>query len=456
MSAGTVLIVEDDMDMAYMLKEKLLSMDMDVAMAGTLKDASRLLEQLEVEVVLLDHRLPDGVGLDFIPKVLRSYPSMPVIMMTAYGVPSLGAQAISSGAFDYFTKPFSLNEMQVVLKRAISRRRLISEGYEVFPKPEASDMLIGSSAAMSRVRQAILKIKDLNVTVLLEGETGTGKDLAAMMIHQYGRRSNAPFVKVNCASVPESLFESEFFGYVKGAFTGAVCDRDGYFQQAHGGTLFLDEIGELPVAMQAKLLQVVQEKAVRKVGCGKIEPLDIRIIAATNVPLESAVAKGRFRKDLYYRINIVRIVMPPLRERKEDIDALVAHFQRRINVEIGVPVRPLDSEMMDRLKTYSWPGNVRELEHFITRWMVMGYEGIEKEDAADIMIYGMDSYDNFEGERSASLLEELKDVERRSIVEALKRCGGVQARAAKELGITERSLWYRIKKLNIKIDEPSG
>jgi two-component system NtrC family response regulator len=455
MSSGAVLIVEDDRDMAYTLKEKLLSMDMEVSVAGTIADASRLIGQVAVDAVLLDHRLPDGAGLDFIPTVLGMDPSMPVIMMTAYSLPSLGAQAISRGAFDYFTKPFPLSEMQVVLNRAISRRRLMLSGHDATSNHDAADMFIGSSVAMARVRQAISKVKDLNITVLIDGETGTGKDMAARMIHQCGRRSSAPFVKVNCASVPESLFESEFFGYMKGAFTGAVSDRDGYFQQAHGGTLFLDEIGELPVAMQGKLLQAVQERAVRRVGGRKIEPVDVRIIAATNISLESAVARGLFRKDLYYRINIVRIVMPPLRERKDDIDALAIHFQRRINAETGVQARLLDNDMLERLKAYNWPGNVRELEHFITRWMVMGHEDMVTEGDADIL-YGMELYDDFKGDSPASLLEELKEVERRSIVAALRRCGGVQAKAARELGLTERSLWYRIKKLKIRVNDPSS
>jgi two-component system response regulator PilR (NtrC family) len=386
--------------------------------------------------------LPDGEGLTLVKLIGERFPRLPVAVITAYGSMENAVQALKAGAFDYLSKPVSLDQLRLLVKSAIG---LPSQ--EAVRSPGAHELL-GESTAMMHVRGLIERVARSQAPVYIAGESGSGKELAARMIHELGSRVAAPFVPVNCGAIPESLMESEFFGYRKGAFTGAEADRDGFFQVANGGTLFLDEVADLPLAMQVKLLRAIQEKRVRKVGATVEEPLDVRIISATHQNLKAMVAEGRFRQDLFYRLNVIEIRMPPLRECCDDIPLLAGRILERLAGAAGRTPPTFTNEALHALKQYSFPGNVRELENVLERTLALtGSDSIDEADLnlapAPVEVEGVPGDE-------LPLQERLDQAEKQAIVAALEKTRFNQTAAARLLGVTFRSLRYRMERLGLK------
>jgi DNA-binding NtrC family response regulator len=450
-----ILITEDDEDLAFVIREALTRQGYEAEVAPT---AGALLDKLKsgsYDLILLDVRLPDMDGLDAIPRCRDLAPETPIIVMTAHGTRQIAMNAITRGAYDFFTKPLKMTEFQVVVARALDRRRL-QQQVKVLREGQAAggfEELIGKSESLKRVIDMAQRAAPTDLTVLIHGESGTGKELMARALHRLSARKDGPFIPVNCAAIPEGLLESELFGHERGAFTGAIRARPGRFELAHDGTLFLDEIGDMPVAMQAKILRVLQERQFERVGGTRSIGADVRVIAATHQDLEAMAAEGRFRSDLFYRLQGVRLVMPPLRERIDDLPLLVTHLLERAAQRLWRQPATVSTEALRSLWTYPWPGNIRELQHVLEGAMVLsdgvilpehlplavqrGAKTAAAGDAAPVV--------------TGSLDEALEEWERRAILDALQKAHGVQARAAKILGITERSLWYRVKKLKIQV-----
>jgi len=450
---GKILVVDDDPDMQFFLKKALEKLQIQSALTDSLASAQAALPTEVWDVILLDYKLPDGNGVEFIPTVKHSRPDAVIVVMTAFGSRELAMQAIKAGAYDYFTKPFKLEEMEVVIRRAMERSRLLREIQRLRSEREAEvrwERIIGNSAPMREVYRILKRIEDTDITVLITGESGTGKELIAEAIHIHSRRRDMPFVKLNCVAIPEGLLESELFGHEKGAFTGAIRRKEGKFELAHGGTIFLDEIGDMTPATQAKVLRVLQDKVIERVGGSAPKQVDVRIIAATNKDLSSAVKEGTFREDLFFRLNVMTIHLPPLRKRTEDIPLLVEHFIEAANRKHKRQVVGVTQDVMERFLSYSWPGNVREMENLIERLVVMSeYEWIDVDNLPEFLRL----QETHPKTDEKPLPEALEDIERALIIEALRKSAGVQARAAKRLGISERSLWHRVKKLEIDIDQ---
>jgi two-component system, NtrC family, response regulator AtoC len=450
-----ILITEDDEDLAFVIREALIRQGYEAEVAPT---AAALLDKLKVgsyDLILLDVRLPDMEGLDAIPRCRDLAPETPIIVMTAHATRQIAINAITRGAYDFFTKPLKMAEFQVVVSRALDRRRLqlqvkmLREGQSAGGFEE----LIGRSESLKRVIDMAQRAAPTDLTVLIHGESGTGKELMARAIHRLSSRKDGPFIPVNCAAIPEGLLESELFGHERGAFTGAIRARPGRFELARGGTLFLDEIGDMPVAMQAKILRVLQERQLERVGGTRSIEADVRVIAATHQDLEVMTAEGRFRSDLFYRLQGVRLVMPPLREHIDDLPLLVTHLLERAAQRLWRQPATVSTEALRCLWTYPWPGNIRELQHVLEGAMVLSDGVILPEHLPPAVQRGAKA--GARGDASTvvtgSLDEAIEEWERRAILDALQKAHGVQARAAKILGITERSLWYRIKKLKIHV-----
>ncbi|MGR8919745.1 MAG: sigma-54-dependent transcriptional regulator, partial [Gammaproteobacteria bacterium] len=366
MSAATgdyrALVVDDEPDIRELLAITLARMDIDCASAADIGEAEALLEREQFDLCLTDMRLPDGNGLDLVQHIARNYPAMPVAVITAHGNMESAISALKSGAFDFVSKPVDLNEL----------RRLVSQALSLRAAPTSSaSTLIGRSAAIERVRATVQKVARSQAPVYISGESGTGKELVARLIHDQGARAEAPFVPVNCGAIPDDLMESELFGHRKGSFTGAVADKPGLFQAAEGGTLFLDEVAELPLHMQVKLLRAIQEKRVRPIGAEAEIAVDCRILSATHKDLAALVEAGEFRQDLYYRINVIELSVPPLRERREDVDLLTDHFLALKAAEFGMDAPGIAEEARAELRGYSFPGNVRELENILERALTL-------------------------------------------------------------------------------------
>ena len=450
-----ILITEDDEDLAFVIREALTRQGYEAEVAPT---AGALLDKLKggsYDLILLDVRLPDMDGLDAIPRCRDLAPETPIIVMTAHGTRQIAMNAITRGAYDFFTKPLKMSEFQVVVARALDRRRL-QQQVKVLREGQSAggfEELIGKSEPLKRVIDMAQRAAPTDLTVLIDGESGTGKELMARAIHRLSTRKDGPFIPVNCAAIPEGLLESELFGHERGAFTGAIRARPGRFELAREGTLFLDEIGDMPVAMQAKILRVLQERQFERVGGTRSIGADVRVIAATHQDLEAMAAEGRFRSDLFYRLQGVRLVMPPLRERIDDLPLLVTHLLERAAQRLWRQPATVSTEALRSLWTYPWPGNIRELQHVLEGAMVLSDGVILPEHLPPAVQRG--------GKTAAagdtapvvtgSLDEALEEWERRAILDALQKAHGVQARAAKILGITERSLWYRVKKLKIQV-----
>ncbi len=446
MSSATILVVDDDERHGQTLGILIRSLGHHDIVVGDVAGANAVLAEREVDLVISDLRMPGGSGLDVLDTVRRTSIDTPVILVTAYGTVETAVQAMQNGAFDYIQKPFDTVEMELRIARALTLRRYRLENDYLRGEDSADaglDELIGVSAAIRRVFALVQQVAPSEASILITGETGTGKELVARAIHRRSARSESLLVPVNLAAVPADLLESELFGHVRGAFTGAIAERAGKFELAHGGTLFLDEIADFPLALQPKVLRVLQDGVVERVGGNQRREVDVRIISATNRDLGAAVASGAFRSDLYYRLRVIQIEMPPLRDRRDDIRYLVAHFLRKFGARRPNGIPKITEPALRLLEEYPWPGNVRELENVLERAVVLCRRDTVTADLLDLRAPERASQDDRPGLRLDDALDKL---EREIILRALDETKQVKARAARLLGISERSLWYKLRK----------
>ncbi len=438
------LIIDDEPDIRELLEITLGRMKLDTRSARNLKEARECLSREHYDLCLTDMRLPDGCGLELVQFIQQQYPQLPVAMITAYGSLDTAIGALKAGAFDFLTKPVDLGRLRELVNTALRLRN---------PNPNdltVDSRLLGVSPPMNVLRKQIGKLARSQAPVYISGESGSGKELVARLIHEQGPRHERPFVPVNCGAIPSELMESEFFGHKKGSFTGAMEDKPGLFQAADGGTLFLDEVADLPLPMQVKLLRAIQEKAVRSVGGAKEVVVDVRIRCATHKDLACEVAAGRFRQDLYYRLNVIELRVPPLRERREDIAQLSEVMLRRLAQDGGAPPARLHPDALAKLQSYRFPGNVRELENMLERAYTL-CEG-EEIKASDLRLSEAPGAPE-NGEASLAQIDNLEDhleeVERKLIMQALEETRWNRTAAAQRLGLSFRSMRYRLKKLGL-------
>jgi len=452
-----MLVVDDEADIRELLSMTLTRMGMIVDTAGTGFDAEQLLQKHRYDLCLTDMRLPDGDGLGLLEHVGRHYPSTPVAVITAYGSTENAVAALKAGAFDYVAKPVALNQLRSLVQSALK----LSPAHEQARNSSGSDTatisrypaLLGESQLMQQTRALIGKLARSQAPIHVRGESGSGKELAARLIHHNGPRRDGPFVPVNCGAIPESLMESEFFGYRKGAFTGADADRDGFFQAASAGTLFLDEVAELPISMQVKLLRAIQEKKVRKVGSTQEEAADVRIISATHQNLSECAEAGKFRQDLYYRLNVIEMRMPSLREIPEDIPRLAEAILTKLEGTTKERPPRFSPDALRALQAYPFPGNVRELENVLERALALTTG--EVIEVADLQLAQHTVL--ADGAAPMNLQDRLDRVEREAILDALEKTRYNRTAAAKLLGITFRALRYRMARLGLNEElEPKG
>jgi two-component system response regulator PilR (NtrC family) len=450
-----VLVVDDEPDIRELLELTLAKMGLGVDSAGSIAEARERLRATRYQLCLTDMRLPDGEGLELVRHIAGLTGDLPVAVITAYGSAENAVAALKAGAFDYVSKPVGLEQLRTLVKSALS----LPERNAATP---SSQRLLGESAPMQDVRQMIAKLARTQAPVHIAGESGSGKELAARQIHLLGARRERPFVPVNCGAIPENLMESEFFGYRKGAFTGAQEDRGGFFQAADGGTLFLDEVAELPLPMQVKLLRTIQEKRVRKVGATQEDPVDVRVISATHQDLAARVEAGSFRQDLYYRLNVIELKMPPLRECREDIEVIAAMILARLAAHSGAALARLSDAALQELRNYDFPGNIRELENILERATALsGSSEVAPEDLRLRLQAGDEAPAGARAGTRAGMLdaplpEYLDRIEREAILDALAKTGFNRTAAAKLLGVTFRTLRYRMQRLGIHEPEQDG
>ncbi len=467
----TALIVDDERDIRELLLLTLGRMGLRVDTAADIASARAHLAENDYDLCFTDMRLPDGSGQELIEFISKTRPETPVAMITAYGDVNAAVHALKAGAFDFVSKPVDLSVLRRLVQHAIQlgeQRRA-----EAASPLAGAGKLLGESPTMRELRATIGKVARSQAPVYISGESGVGKELVARLIHEQGPRSEGNFVPVNCGAIPADLMESEFFGHRKGSFTGAHADKEGLFQAAHGGTLFLDEVAELPLHMQVKLLRVIQEKTVRPIGANTEIPVDVRIRSATHKSLADLVAEGRFRHDLYYRINVIELVVPPLRERREDIPQLAEHILKRLGHQVGLAHVTLSPEALEKLRAYSFPGNVRELENILERAIALCDDG--RISATDLLLpraapgtppsgHGevapaplhpagaQSQHGTAYGTLAAggeALPDFIEQLERDAIMKALEDCRYNKTKAAAKLGITFRALRYKLKKLGI-------
>jgi DNA-binding NtrC family response regulator len=454
--SGHVLVVDDDEQIQAFLAEALGGQGYGVTTCCSAEDALDVLRAGRLDLVLLDVRLPGISGLVAIEAILKIDPHLPIIVMTGYGSRDGALEAVRRGAHDYFPKPFDLGELVVVIRRAVEKRALLDE-IDRRRSENASGVrgrMIGSSRPMSTVFHLIERAAPTDSAVLILGESGTGKELVAENIHEQSSRRDRPFIKLNCAAIPDTLLESELFGHEKGAFTGALMRKPGKFELADGGTLLLDEIGDMSLTTQSKILRVLQEREFERVGGTMTVRVDVRIIASTNKDLSRAVGDGRFRDDLYFRLNVVTISVPPLRDRREEIPDFAGHFLAEANARLGRAVKRVSPHAMAALVQYDWPGNVRELRNAIERAVVVTDGDVLTVGALPPPLHaGTPALHAADGDpvARAPLDERIAQLERAFVVDALTRAGGVQAAAARLLGVTERSVWHLVKKHRIEV-----
>lgn len=440
-----VLVVDDEADIRELLALTLQRMGLEVDTAASTFEAEQYLHKHYYNLCLTDMRLPDGDGLGFLEYVTKNYPGKPVAVITAYGSAENAVAALKAGAFDYLSKPVSLTQLRALVNSALKLPGVNQARKLEDASPDGQPMLLGNSPPMQQTRLMIEKLSRSQAPVHVTGESGSGKEMAARLIHLNGPRSEAPFVAVNCGAIPENLMESEFFGYRKGAFTGADQDREGYFQAASGGTLFLDEVADLPLPMQVKLLRAIQEKVVRRVGTTQEETVDVRIISATHQDLGECVENGKFRQDLYYRLNVIMLKMPALREISEDIPLLATEILKKVVCLNTMPPR-LSLPAMRLLQAYDFPGNVRELENILERALALSAGDEISKDELQLSARQPKDAARL---KSLPLQEYLDEVEKEAIMCALEKTRYNKTAAAKLLGISFRALRYRLERLGI-------
>lgn len=454
---NTILIVDDEPNYLIVISELLGEEGFETITADNGAKALELVKRADIDLLLTDMQMPDMDGFALLEAVKSSQPEMPVIMITAYGEVEKAVRAMRSGAFNYITKPFNNDELLASINKALEHSALAQENRRLQQEIRGRysfEGIIGKSQAMRDIYELISRVAPTPSTVLVSGESGTGKELVARALHYQGPRAGRPFLSLNCAALPENLLESELFGHERGAFTGAVAMRKGKFEAADTGTLFLDEIGEMPLALQAKLLRVLQEKTIERLGGNKIIKVDVRIVAATNKNLQDEVLEKRFRQDLFYRLNVVSIVIPPLRERSDDIPLLTEHFIKKYGEQAGRPGLTISPAALQALIRAPWPGNVRELENAIERAAIMcrgdeiETEDLDIEDAGGGGQHGPSVMDGIS--LNGRLPEVLDAIEKKLVIQALRGADFVQAQAARDLGITKSLLQYKMRKFKIK------
>ena len=455
--SGRILVVDDERSLREFLEIFFRREGFDVVTAGRVDEALLAVEADDFDVVISDVQMPERDGLELLRAVKEVSPDTVVIMITAFATTETAIEAMKQGAYDYITKPFKVDEVRLVVEKALEKVNLTAENQRLRSelKTRRVRSLVGTSAAMQPVYELMTQVAATKTNVLVSGESGTGKELVARGIHEQSDRAEQPFVAVNCGAIPENLLESELFGHVKGSFTGAIQNKPGLFETADGGTLFLDEIGELPQSLQVKLLRVIQERTVRRVGGNDDRKVDVRIIAASNRNLQEEVAAHRFREDLYYRLNVIQILIPGLRERLEDIPLLVNHFADKYAREFEKPPVAFAEEAMAKILAYDYPGNVRELENIVERAVALArgeVAGVEVLPAS-LLTEARLPVESGLLRDGVNLDELVNGYERGLLREALGRTGGVKKRAAHLLGISFRSFRYRLEKLGL--DDPN-
>ena len=444
-----VLVVEDEEKLRRVVELQLVSAGFEVDKAATAEEGVKVVDR--ADLVLTDLRLPNMDGLELLALIRRQNAQVPVVVMTAYGSIETAVECMKAGATDFLLKPFSLDHLMQVVHKALEVRALRDENRQL--KEELGrryeyDNIIGRSEPMQEIFATIERVAPTRATVLLAGESGVGKDLIARAIHFHSPRRDRPLVKINCTAIPENLMESELFGYEKGAFTGALASKPGKFEQADTGTVFLDEIGDVPGPIQVKLLRILQEREFERLGSNVTRHTDVRIIAATNQDLRAALEQGTFREDLYYRLNVVPLNIPPLRERKQDIPFLANHFIRKLAADSGSAVESITDAAMERLMAYHWPGNVRELENVIERSLVL-CRGSQL-DAGDVRLESAPRPRSQNGQHFLPEGLTLDQYEQELIREALRRADGNKSQAARLLGLTRNALRYRLTQMGLE------
>jgi two-component system response regulator AtoC len=448
--AEKILVIEDDPAFRAMLAEALEEKGYEGVLVGSAEEGVARIKKELFDLVITDVMLPGMSGIEALSLIKEADPSLDVIVMTAHSTRDSALEAVRRGAYDYFTKPFSLSEMEIVIRRALERRRLRTELSALKNSLSGSGrapVIIGQSPAMLRLIEMVQRVAALDTTVLITGESGTGKEVVADAIQAYSKRAAERFIKVNCAAIPETLLESELFGHEKGAYTGAMALKKGKFELAHKGTILLDELGDMPLSLQPKLLRAVEQRVIERLGGASPVDIDVRIIAATNQDLARLIEEKKFRADLYYRLSVATVNLPPLRRRKEDLPLLTAHFLEKINPKTGTNLRGLSREAMTLLFDYDWPGNIRQLANVLERAAISARGDVLTES---------DIRQAFESSpragapeataRTGTLRETLRSVERNMIADALRKTSGVQTEAAKLLGVSPKNLWNKIQK----------
>lgn len=457
----SVLVVDDERNMLMVMELALKDAGYRVLTAERAEDALEMIKDPDLDVILSDLKMPGMGGDEFIRRCRKVRPDVPVIVVTAYGSIRSAIECIQAGASNYLTKPFEPEELQFAVQNAMQYRDLVRENEQwhavVLGDDRRKKRLLGESAAMQNLREQIQQVAPFKTNILITGESGTGKEAVARTIHELGPRAEHPWVAINCSAIPRDLMESELFGYVKGAFTGALQNRLGRLEQANHGTLFLDEIGTLDLELQAKLLRVLQEREFSPLGSDTIRRVDVRIITATNSDLNELVKMNQFREDLLYRLDVYNIHVPPLRERVEDIPLLADAFLKEFRIEMGKPISGISDDAQNAMSRYPWPGNVRELRNAIERSVLSCNEDmIQKDDLPDKVCARHLPSESVLFEQpelgDISLDEWLNEAEKKIIMQALEESDGIQANAARLLKITERSLWHRLKKYNIQVN----
>lgn len=468
----TILIIDDDKSIRYSLR-RIFERDYNVLTASNGEEGLRIFSQNPIDIIIMDIKMPERSGIEVLREIKEIDQKSLVILMTAYGTTETAIEAMKYGAFDYILKPFTIQRLKELIEKAIEIRKMMKERVPLKlaeNEEETTERIVGSSQKMQEIYKVIGQVAPSDVTVLLRGESGTGKELFARAIYHHSLRANRPFLPINCAAIPDTLLESELFGHEKGAFTGAISRRIGKLEQCSGGTIFLDEIGDMSLSTQAKVLRVIQDKSFERLGGRETIKTDVRFIAATNKNLEEAISKGLFREDLYYRLNVVSIRIPPLRERKEDIPELVSYFLSRFKRELKKDILGITPEAMNKINAYNWPGNVRQLENVIKRAMVLCQGQWILEDQ---ILFEKEEKRDFERKPEKRTFEELIDsifeefldiyssqkgidifsiIEKELILRALQKTNGNQVQAAKILGINRNTLRGKIDKYRIKKD----